>query len=171
MTENHRFVLSDGSAREAKDLVPGDSLGLMTARISSFRKMLPHSSGSPQLYRWISTTDSPKWGLDHRLIANFRYRRQTGKSLDWQQQVVHHRDYDGLNNDPANLVVMAKEEHDRLHSEYRKGDKNPMRRFPEKNWMNDPAKQQESRRKHHVGAKRSEETKERIGIRDDASLP
>jgi len=27
VTENHRFALSDGSAREAKDLVPGDSLG------------------------------------------------------------------------------------------------------------------------------------------------
>jgi len=92
VTENHRFVLSDGSAREAKDLVPGDSLGLMTRRTSSFRKMLPHSSGSPQLYRWISTTDDPKWGLEHRLIANFRHRQQTGKTLDWHRQIVHHRD-------------------------------------------------------------------------------
>jgi ribonucleotide reductase alpha subunit len=163
VTENHRFVLSDGSAREAKDLAPGDSLGLMTRRTSSFEKMLPHSNSSSQLYRWISTTDHPKWSLEHRLIANFRYRQQTGKTLDWHRQVVHHRDYDGLNNDPANLVVMAKEEHDRFHSEDRKGEKNPMRRFPEKNWMNDPAKQQESRMKHHVGAKRGEETKERIG--------
>ncbi|MBM2828864.1 MAG: ribonucleoside-diphosphate reductase, adenosylcobalamin-dependent, partial [Actinobacteria bacterium] len=59
--------------------------------------------------------------------------------------------------------VMSREEHRRLHAKEREGDKNPMRRFPEKNWMNDPAKQQEMRRKYHVGAKRGEETKRRIG--------
>jgi ribonucleotide reductase alpha subunit len=164
VTENHRFVLSDGSVREAKDLVSGDSLSLMTRRTSAFGKMLPHSDSRTQPYRWISTTDSPKWDLEHRLIANFSSRLRTGRSLDWRKQVVHHRDYDGLNNDPTNLAVMTKEEHDRLHSEDRKGEKNPMRRFPEKNWMNDPAKQHDIRMKYHVGAKRGEETKGRIGF-------
>ncbi|MBI5418968.1 MAG: TSCPD domain-containing protein [Deltaproteobacteria bacterium] len=163
VTENHRFVLSDGRVKEAQDLVPGDSLSLMTRRTSSFEKLLPHSSGSPQPYRWVSTTDRPSWELEHRLIANFHHRRQAGKSLDWRRHVVHHRDYDGLNNDPANLAVMTKEAHDRHHSKDREGEKNPMRRFPEKNWMNDPVRQQELRLKHHVGATRGEATKARIG--------
>ncbi|MEK7753277.1 MAG: HNH endonuclease, partial [Acidobacteriota bacterium] len=132
-------------------------------RTSSFEKLLPHSSGSSQPYCWVSTTGRPKWELEHRLVANFHFRRQTGKGLDWHRHVVHHRDYDGLNNDPANLAVMTKEEHDRHHSKDREGEKNPMRRFPEKNWMNDPAKQKELRLKHHVGAKRGEKTKARIG--------
>ncbi|MBF8258953.1 MAG: ribonucleoside reductase class II, partial [Actinobacteria bacterium] len=39
-TENHKFVLSDGSVKEAKELLPGDSLSLMTRRTSSFEKVL-----------------------------------------------------------------------------------------------------------------------------------
>ncbi|MEW6720227.1 MAG: ribonucleotide reductase N-terminal alpha domain-containing protein, partial [Thermodesulfobacteriota bacterium] len=163
VTENHRFVLSDGSAREAKDLLPGDSLSLLTRRTSTFEKLLPHSNSSTQPYRWVSTTDCRKWNLEHRLIANYHHRLRTGRSIDWGRHIVHHRDFDGLHNDPANLAVMTKEEHDRLHSESRMGEKNPMRRFPEKNWMNDPEKQREIRLKHHVGAKRGKETKERIG--------
>jgi ribonucleotide reductase alpha subunit len=162
-TENHKFILSDGSARQARELLAGDSLGIMTRRVAPFEKVLPHSNSSSQPYRWICSTDRPKWELEHRLIANFHHRRQTGRRLDWRRHIVHHRDYDGLNNDPANLAVMTKEEHDRHHSKDREGDKNPMCRFPEKNWMNDPVKQRELRLKHHVGAKRSEETKNRIG--------
>jgi ribonucleotide reductase alpha subunit len=163
VTENHKFVLSDGSVKEAKDLAPGDSLSIMTHRESSFRKMLPHVQSSSQPYRWTSTTDSQNWSLEHRLTANFYHRRKTGESMKWRGYVVHHRDYNGLNNHPDNLEVMTKADHDRLHSEERKGDKNPMRRFPEKNWMNDQVKQQELRIKYHIGATRSKETKKRIG--------
>jgi ribonucleotide reductase alpha subunit len=162
-TENHKFVLSDGSIKEAKDLSSGESLSIMTRRTSSFEKLLPHSNSSSQPYQWVCTTDRPKWEIEHRLIANFHYRQQTGKSISWRDHVVHHRDYNGLNNDPANLLVMTKEEHYLHHAKDREGDKNPMRRFPEKNWRNDPAKQQEMRRKYHVGAKRGEITRARIG--------
>jgi ribonucleotide reductase alpha subunit len=163
VTENHKFILSDGSTRQARELLPGDSLGIMTRRVATFEKVLPHSNSSSQPYRWVCTTERPNWELEHRLIANFQHRRQTGKSLDWRRHVVHHRDYDGLNNDPANLLVMTKEEHHQHHAKDREGEKNPMRRFPEKNWMNDPVKQRELRLKHHVGAKRGAATKARIG--------
>ncbi|MBF8258528.1 MAG: ribonucleoside-diphosphate reductase, adenosylcobalamin-dependent, partial [Actinobacteria bacterium] len=116
-----------------------------------------------QEYSWISSTGHSNWDPEHRLIANFHYRLQTGNSINQRDCVVHHLDYNGLNNDPANLLVMPREEHRRLHAKEREGDKNPMRRFPEKNWMNDPIKQRELRLKHHIGAKRGEETKKRIG--------
>ncbi|MCI5114697.1 MAG: hypothetical protein D3921_09455 [Candidatus Electrothrix sp. AW1] len=162
VTENHKFVLSDGSVKEANELVSGDSLSLMTRREAPFRKIFGLEINGSQPYRWLSTTDKPKWDAEHRLIAGFHHRQQTGKSFSWGK-VVHHCDYNGLNNKPSNLKVMTKEAHYRLHAEDRKGDKNPMRRFPEKNWMNDPVKQQEFRLKYHVGAKRSQKTKERIG--------
>ena len=164
VTENHRFVLSDGAVREARELVSGDSLGVMTRRASSFEKLMPSSSSSSQPYWWVTSTDHPKWNPEHRLIANFHHRRRTGKNMDWRRHVVHHLNYDGLDNDPANLLVMTKEEHNRLHSKDREGDRNPMRRFPEKNWMNDPAKQHQMRLKHHIGARRGDETKARIGF-------
>ncbi|MCL5966337.1 MAG: TSCPD domain-containing protein [Deltaproteobacteria bacterium] len=163
VTENHRFVLSDGNVKEAGNLAPGDSLSIMTRRVAPFEKVMVQRSGNAQRYWWISSTDCPNWELEHRLIANFHDRRQTGRSMHRRDHVVHHRDYDGLNNDPANLLVMTKEEHHRHHAKDREGDKNPMRRFPEKNWRNDPTKQREMRLRHHVGARRRDETKARIG--------
>ena len=125
VTENHKFILSDGSARQARELLPGDSLGIMTRRVATFETVLSRSIGNPQSYCWISSTDRPYWEPEHRLIANFHYRRQTGKPMHRRDHVVHHFDYDGLNNDPA--------------------------------------RQKEMRDKHHVGAKRGEVTKARIG--------
>jgi ribonucleotide reductase alpha subunit len=162
-TENHKFVLSDGTEREAKDLLRGDSLAIMTRRIAQFNKVIARANRNAQEYAWISSTDHPNWDPEHRLIANFHFRRQTGTSINPRVCVVHHKDGNGLNNDPANLLVMSREEHRRLHAKEREGDKNPMRRFPEKNWMNDPAKQQEMRKKYHIGAKRGETTRTRIG--------
>jgi ribonucleotide reductase alpha subunit len=162
VTENHRFVLSDGSVKEAKDLLRGDSLSLMTRREAPFRKIFGLEINGSQSYPWLSTTDKPNWDAEHRLIAGLYHKQQTGRPLTWGK-VVHHCDYNGLNNFPSNLKIMNKDEHCRLHAEDRIGDKNPMRRFPEKNWMNDPVKQQELRIKHHVGVKRSQATKERIG--------
>ncbi|MCI5195290.1 MAG: hypothetical protein D3919_03485 [Candidatus Electrothrix sp. AW5] len=162
VTENHKFVLSDGSVKEANELVSGDSLSLMTRREAPFDKIFSHSNSRSQFYHWLSTTNKPNWQPEHRLIAGFHHGQQTGKSLSWGE-VVHHCDYNGLNNKPSNLKVMTKEAHYRLHAEAIRGDKNPMRRFPEKNWRNDPVKQQEFRLKNHVGAKRSQKTKERIG--------
>jgi len=85
VTENHRFVLSDGAVREARELVSGDSLGVMTRRASSFEKLMPSSSSSSQPYWWVTSTDHPKWNPEHRLIANFHHRRRTGKNMDWHR--------------------------------------------------------------------------------------
>ena len=47
---------------------------------------------------------------EHRVVAE----RILGITLR-PDQVVHHIDGDGRNNDPANLQVMTREEHGRLH--------------------------------------------------------
>ena len=39
--------------------------------------------------------------------------------------VVHHIDYNGLNNSPNNLLIMTKSDHDKLHSVDMLGEKNP----------------------------------------------
>lgn len=37
--------------------------------------------------------------------------------------VIHHKDFNRMNNDISNLVCIAKVDHDRLHSAMRKRDK------------------------------------------------
>ncbi|MCI5130359.1 MAG: hypothetical protein D3904_02265 [Candidatus Electrothrix sp. EH2] len=85
VTENHKFVLSDGSVKEAKDLLRGDSLSLMTRREAAFRK------NSSQSYRRVSTTDKPNWQPEHRLIARFHHQQQTAvvkKSLAAEKEYL-----------------------------------------------------------------------------------
>lgn len=123
VTEGHKFVLSDGSVVEAKDLKAGDSLSIMSKLKASFEKVLRHSNSKSQDYYWVNSTDKKAWVLDHRLIYNFHFPKKLGF-----KDVIHHKDRDGLNNVIGNLERVLKEKHDRLHAKDMLGDKNPMRR-------------------------------------------
>jgi HNH endonuclease len=48
---------------------------------------------------------------EHRLVVERREGRKLASG-----EVVHHVDGDPLNNDPANLVVLSRTEHHRLHA-------------------------------------------------------
>jgi ribonucleotide reductase alpha subunit len=157
VTENHKFVMSDGSVKETKDLVAGDSLSIMTKRQAPFEEIVKSSNSKSQDYLWVNTTDSKNFQPEHRLIANHYFKQLNGSSFGFKK-VVHHKDHNGLNNLPENLEAMLKTEHDALHGENMIGENNPMNRFPEKNWMNDPEKQTVARLKNHIGKKRSAET-------------
>jgi ribonucleotide reductase alpha subunit len=143
-TENHSFMLNDGTYREAKKLLAGDSL----KRFDSY----PNNN-----YRQINS-GTARDRRQYKMIAEFNDLITDGKT-----QAVHHYDFDSLNDLVENLVVMDRREHHKMHSERMKGANNPVNRFPEKNPFNNPEIQQKIREEHHIGAKRSEETRRRIG--------
>jgi ribonucleotide reductase alpha subunit len=124
VTETHKFVLSDGSIVMAKDLKCGDSFSIMTRLQAPFDFVVKNSNSKSQDYFWINSTDKKTWILDHRLIYNF-YNK--GKNFGFKE-IIHHKDYNGLNNTISNLDLYFKKDHDKLHSEDKIGDKNPMRR-------------------------------------------
>ncbi len=159
-TENHKFILSDGTVVEAVNLASGDSLSIMQRTAATFDEVVNSSNSSnsrSQEYSWIRSTNRTNWKPEHRIIVENNIGRKLKRG-----EVVHHKNYCGLDNSIDNLQVMAKEEHNRLHTANMLGDNNPMRRFPEKNWMNDPDKQRRHRELHHIGKKRSQETRDRI---------
>jgi len=123
VTENHKFVCSDGREVQAKDLVIGESLSIMSKAEAPFEMVIKNSNSHSQNYYWINSTNKKTWTLDHRLVYNFYHPQE----LDFKD-VIHHKDYDGLNNKVANLEKISKNEHDKLHAKDRIGDKNPMRR-------------------------------------------
>lgn len=61
-------------------------------------------------YRWVKVAQPSEWQQEHRVIMGI---------ASGDPQIVHHTDGDPLNNDPTNLEVMSRAEHDRLHTDAR----------------------------------------------------
>ena len=121
-TANHRFRLRGGAYREVKDLLPGDSLRIMTRFAASIKDVFRNGSKRSQDYWWVNSGQASN-RLEHRFIAEFHYQSKIPAGF-----VVHHRDFDAQNNTPENLAIMSREQHDDLHRADKVGDKNPMRR-------------------------------------------
>lgn len=85
-TGNHPFMLRDGTYKEAQHLQPNESL-------MPFYTKFP-SKGNLQEYKMIYCP-SNGWHFIHRLVS--------GKLK--KGQVVHHKDFNPINNSPENLQV------------------------------------------------------------------
>lgn len=123
VTPNHEFLLKDGTRKQAKDLVSGDSLPRFTKEIASVKK------DSKPYYRIHCNVLNHKNDLiyEHRMIAKFNNPEKWSaiydscKSTGWTKTgglVVHHKDYNGLNNSPDNLEIMTFKEHQKFHAEH-----------------------------------------------------
>ena len=119
VTGNHKFILKDNTEVEAKNLKNGDSFKIMTKSKAAFHDIIKKSNSKSQDYYWLTTSGKNGLVPEHRIIAN----------CFEPNNVVHHKDYNGLNNNPDNLEIMTKEEHDYLHSKDMIGDKNPYHRM------------------------------------------
>ena len=129
-TKNHKFILEDGSMKEAGELHAGDSLKIVTKYNAKFQEILAHSNSNSQDYAWIHYGTSSH--LEHRYIAGFHNNIDLLNRHGWGL-VVHHNDYNGLNNLTSNLTILSRKEHSNLHRKNMLGDKNSMRRA-QKEW-------------------------------------
>lgn len=103
-TAEHPFMLRSGEYRQVKDLKPNDSL-------MSFREYTITDPKSGVQYRSIGV-DYQNRRLEHRIISDYF----NGETPDL---IVHHKDGNGLNNNPENLEPMTQAEHWRLHQKER----------------------------------------------------
>jgi ribonucleotide reductase alpha subunit len=121
-TPEHKFILLEGGTVEAKDLKSGDSLPRFTKALE------PVKQGSKDYYLIHCDTRIPnnKRIFEHRLIAKFHDPNkwnevyEGAKENGWAKTgglVVHHKDYNQLNNSPNNLQIMTFAEHSKLHGE------------------------------------------------------
>lgn len=129
VTPNHRFVMRDGTAKEARNLIPKDS-------IAPFHKKKKALSTSGNLYYEVGTNINAIYQeggriMEHKLISQF-HDPEAWDAPDHKPKlngglVVHHKDFDGLNNSPENLQVMTWRDHQMLHAKLADGtgDKNP----------------------------------------------
>ena len=109
-TPDHKFMLRDGSYKEAKELTINDSL-------MPFHKRVSKIDGRIMIDGYGMVWDQKKnWIFSHMLadehnLANGVYSIEQGEHK-------HHIDFNKLNNNPTNIVRLPKEEHLILHTEH-----------------------------------------------------
>jgi len=99
-TPDHRFMLRDGSYKEAQYLQPNESL------MPLYTKM--PDKGLTR-YEMVYNPGINKWHYSHRCVA---------KTLGFNNGAgycTHHKDFNPLNNDPLNLENMLTRDHRHYH--------------------------------------------------------
>jgi ribonucleotide reductase alpha subunit len=134
-TEHHKFLLRSGKYEEVKNLKTGDSLRVFTKYEASIKEIFPKANSRSQDYFWLSDGNFKSNVAEHRYLAEFYNNVQLKNGSGY---IIHHKDYNGKNNNPLNLEIMKKEDHDKLHAQDMMGDLNPMRRalveWTEEDW-------------------------------------
>lgn len=103
-TPNHKFMLRTGEYREAKDLLPMDSLMPLYRKQPSVEKM--------KLYRLYYEPIEDEWHYEHRRFA---------KEVFDKKYLVHHKDCNPQNNRPDNLIWCSNAAHAQIHAELQTG--------------------------------------------------
>lgn len=101
ITDNHRVLLSDGRYVYARDLKVGDSVRSLYTSISSIE------SGD-KIEGYEKVLSCVGWKYTHRIVAEHVNPGVKG--------VVHHDNFNKLDNEPDNLRFMSRKDHQRLHA-------------------------------------------------------
>lgn len=130
VTPDHKFILRNGDIMRAEDLKKNDSLPAFNKRLAEIKK-----GGNKYYQVHTDVINSNVKHFEHRLIAKFDNPEEWDKIYDEAKSsgwikgglVVHHKDYNPLNNDPHNLAIMTHKDHVRLHGSVdNNGCNNPM---------------------------------------------
>jgi intein/homing endonuclease len=97
-TPDHKFMLRDGTYREAQYLQPGQSL-------MPYYEKLPTVKEGPSGYKCIYDPADNKYHYAHKIVSGPVKRGF----------VVHHLDFNKLNNDPTNLIVCSNFDHRNIY--------------------------------------------------------
>lgn len=130
VTPDHEFILLDGTVKAAKDLSKNDRLPAFTKRKEPIKR------GGKNYWRVnCNVVDSRVDRIfEHRLISEFfepdkwteMYAKNESNGWINGGVVVHHKDYDSLNNSPDNLQLLTFAEHAKIHAIDNTGEKNGM---------------------------------------------
>jgi hypothetical protein len=104
----HRLMLRDGTYKKVEDLQLGDSM-MPFYRRDLFAGAKEGTKG----YSWVYTMDEKNkgWVKEHQLIAEWVAGRKLAEN-----EVVHHINFMKTDNNPENLKIMTKSDHDSYHA-------------------------------------------------------
>ena len=104
-TDEHYWMLRDGTYIMAKDLKVSDSLMPLN------RKSSQNTTNEGYTYESIYQPGIGRYELTHQVFANYLNLYEDG-----QKEIIHHDDKNPRNNDTRNLVGLTRQEHSFIHS-------------------------------------------------------
>lgn len=113
-TADHNFRDRNNNEIKLRDLKSGVSL-------LPFYKFQYSATRKRTLYWGINQNNGQRAKAEHRMIAEFYTGRKIKK---YPQEIVHHKNSNGLDNRIENLVILNQNEHDRFHQT---GERNVMK--------------------------------------------
>ncbi len=111
-TPDHQFMLRNGTYRQAKDLMPSDSLMPLRTKLSD----ISEPGITIQDYEMVWDPKSESWLFTH-IMADW-YNLWKGNYHKGTREHCHHVDFDKHNNNPTNLVRLDVDEHMALHRKH-----------------------------------------------------
>ncbi len=162
-TSNHKFFLRDGSMKRVDELKPNESLHILTKRLQPLKEKYTVSEFN-KYWRMYNRGHSDK--SEHTHIAKFFHNNN---ELLPEGFIIHHRDFNSENNHPENLEIMSIEEHNKLHGERIKGERNPLYKIKQdsKRWelyrKKNPFYRTNGENNPRYGVVLSDELRRRIG--------
>ena len=112
-TPDHKFMLIDGSFKEARDLTSEDSLMPLYRKLSKIGGRIT-IKGYEMTYDPIDNF----WRFTHLLADDYNLKK--GVYTKGSGDHRHHRDFNKLNNSPDNILRLDSKEHIEFHSQFAK---------------------------------------------------
>lgn len=115
VTPDHKFIMRDGSKKEAVDLVAGESL------MPFYTKNSEKDKDCIEGYEKIYNPKSNNYVVTHRMVSHECKVRNIKEEVLLQDEFhTHHIDFNKKNNTPENLIRMKKYDHLKLHTDLAK---------------------------------------------------
>ncbi len=107
-TPDHRFMVRDGTYKQARDLTVKDSLMPLRRQLSQLGKRITIKG-----YELVFDPGKHRWIFTHMLADQWNLEKGVYSVIDGSHR--HHVDFNKLNNNPTNIKRLGKEEHMELH--------------------------------------------------------
>lgn len=120
-TENHPFLLRNGTYKRADELSLNESLMPIYRKISSKKR-----GNKLDGYEMVYDNKDKIWKYTHKIVNEQTAKNNGGHQIG-RCRVVHHVDFNKLNNSPNNLQEMTWYSHRKFHSRKENLDKTILR--------------------------------------------
>ncbi|MFW6047360.1 MAG: HNH endonuclease [Candidatus Woesearchaeota archaeon] len=104
VTYDHKFIMRDGSEKRADELKKEDSLMPLYSKLDK----LEYNNKLPK-YEYIFNLNKNEWETTHKVVCESSQRERS------KNEVIHHIDFNNLNNNPSNLLLINRKEHIKYH--------------------------------------------------------